>query len=180
MASRPPRVLLVHANPFQRVTPVPPYGLERIRTAAEPTGADITILDPYLVSDRPVKTAVETAKRLDPDVVGVGIRIVDDCIVIDSLDDRDEAFDVEWFMPEIRRLVQSLQQAAPRALFVAGGAAFSAMPADCLAYLGLEYGVVGAGENAFRSLLERVADGGSLAGIAGLVRRGEPEPLRSY
>ena len=36
-----PRVLLVHANPFQQVMPVPPYGLERIRTAAADTGAEI-------------------------------------------------------------------------------------------------------------------------------------------
>jgi hypothetical protein len=28
-----PRVLLVHANPFQQVTPVPAYGLERLKTA---------------------------------------------------------------------------------------------------------------------------------------------------
>ena len=32
------RALLVHANPFQRVTPVPAYGLERLRTAAQEHG----------------------------------------------------------------------------------------------------------------------------------------------
>src|SRR5689334_765962 len=60
------RALLVHANPFQRVMPVPPYGLERIRTAAAGTGAEIEIVDPYLVSDRPVEAAVEAARRLRP------------------------------------------------------------------------------------------------------------------
>ena len=33
VTGRSRRVLLVHANPFQRVTPVPAYGLERLRTA---------------------------------------------------------------------------------------------------------------------------------------------------
>ena len=39
------RVLLVHANPLQRMLPVPPYGLERIRTAAVATGADVELLE---------------------------------------------------------------------------------------------------------------------------------------
>jgi hypothetical protein len=47
----PRRVLLVHANPFQRVTPVPAYGLERLRTAIEPTGAEVMLIDPFLVSE---------------------------------------------------------------------------------------------------------------------------------
>ena len=49
------RVLLVHANPFQRVTPVPAYGLERLRTAIEPTGAEVELIDPYLVVGRPAR-----------------------------------------------------------------------------------------------------------------------------
>jgi pyruvate-formate lyase-activating enzyme len=168
------RVLLVHANPFQQVTPVPPYGLERIRAAAEPTGAEIEILDPYLVSTEPVETAVRTAERLRPDVIGLGIRIIDDCIVIDRLGGADDRpFDVSWFLPEQRRLRRALGRAAPDALFVCGGAAFSTMPLEILEYLEVEYGVVGAGEAAFRRLVERVRDGRPLEGIPGLVRRGD-------
>ena len=178
------RVLLVHANPFQQVTPVPPYGLERIRAAVEPMGADVEILDPYLLSDHPIEFAVDVASRLQPDVIGLGIRIVDDCIVVDPSDaaaaDRGRPFDVTWFMPEIRRLLLALEQAAPDALLVAGGAAFSAMPGECLDYLELEYGIVGAGEDAFRELLRRVAGRLPLEGVPGLVRRGEAEPLHAY
>ena len=53
------RVLLVHANPFQRVTPVPAYGLERLRTAAEEAGAEVQLLDQYLVSEDPLGAARE-------------------------------------------------------------------------------------------------------------------------
>src|SRR3989442_547682 len=86
-AGSSPRVLLVHANPFQRVTPVPAYGLERLRTAAEPTGAVIELLDPYLVSEDPLAAARAAAERFRPDIVGLGVRIIDDCIVVDRLDD---------------------------------------------------------------------------------------------
>src|SRR5437867_4881410 len=80
------RVFLVHANPFQRVTPVPAYGLERLRTAIEPSGAEVELLDPYLVSEDPLGTARAAAERFRPDVIGLGIRIIDDCIVIDRLE----------------------------------------------------------------------------------------------
>src|ERR1700694_5463866 len=96
------RVLLVHANPFQRVTPVPAYGLERLRTAAEPTGAEVEILDPYLFSEDPIAAARAAAARLRPDVIGLGVRIIDDCIVVDRLEaPADEPIDVSFLLPEV-------------------------------------------------------------------------------
>src|SRR2546423_4450236 len=94
------RVLLVHANPFQRVTPVPAYGLERLRTAAEEAGAEVELLDPYLVSEDPLEAAREAAARFHPDIVGLGIRIIDDCIVVDRLEG-DDTIDVSFLLPEI-------------------------------------------------------------------------------
>jgi len=139
-----PRVLLVHANPFQQVMPVPPYGLERIRTAAADTGAEIEIVDPYLVSDRPLEAAAEAARRMRPAVVGLGVRVVEDCIVVDDSGGADDRpFDLVWFMPELLRLRRAIAEAAPDALFLLGGAAFSAMPRECLDYLDVEHGVVG-------------------------------------
>src|SRR5437773_9586895 len=149
----PPRVLLVHANPFQRVTPVPAYGLERLRTAAEDAGAEVELLDPYLVSEDPLGTAREAARSFRPDLIGLGIRIIDDCIVVDRLDaPDDEPIDVSFLLPEIRELRQALGEAAPDAAVVAGGAGFSACPQECLEFLGVDYGVVGAGEEAMAML----------------------------
>jgi pyruvate-formate lyase-activating enzyme len=175
------RVLLVHANPFQRVTPVPPYGLERVRTAAEAAGASVEILDPYLISARPVETAAEAALRIRPHVIGLGLRVVEDCIVVDRLDGDDESpYDLTWFLPEIRRLRDALRSAAPEAVVVLGGAGFSAMPGECLDYLAVEYGVVGAGESAFPELLRRVRAGLPLDGVPGLTRRGKRDHLAAY
>src|SRR5438309_7827314 len=129
----PRRVLLVHANPFQRVTPVPAYGLERLRTAAAATGAEIEILDPYLFSEKPVAAAREAAERLRPDVIGLGVRIIDDCIVVDRLEaPADEPIDVSFLLPEVLELRNTLREAAPEAIFVVGGAGFSACPQECL------------------------------------------------
>jgi hypothetical protein len=174
-AGSPSRVLLVHANPFQRVTPVPAYGLERVRTAAEEAGAEVEILDPYLVSDDPLGLARETAKRFRPDLVGLGIRIIDDCIVVDRLDGA-EPIDVSFLLPEIRELRRALGEAAPDATFVAGGAGFSACPQECLEFLDVEYGVVGAGEAAIAGLVSDTPRGQT----PGLVQKGQANGIGSY
>jgi radical SAM superfamily enzyme YgiQ (UPF0313 family) len=177
VAGRPLRVLLVHANPFQRVTPVPAYGLERLRTAAEGTGAEVELLDPYLVSEDPLGTARQAAEAFRPDVIGLGIRIIDDCIVVDRLDAPDDVpIDVSFLLPEILELRRALAEAAPEAAFVAGGAGFSACPQECLEYLDVEYGVVGAGEEAMAVL----CSGTSWDQVPGLVRRGQADGIGAY
>lgn len=175
--SGPPRVLLVHANPFQRVTPVPAYGLERLRTAIEPTGAEVELIDPYLLSEDPLGAARATAERFQPDVIGLGIRIIDDCIVVDRLEaPADEPIDVSFLLPEILELRRALADAAPKATFLAGGAGFSACPQECLEFLGVDYGVVGAGEAALAS----VCGGQPLDEIPGVIRRGQPDGIGAY
>jgi len=169
------RVLLVHANPFQRVTPVPAYGLERVRTAAEEAGAEVRLVDPYLVSEDPLGTAREAALAFRPDLVGLGIRIIDDCIVVDRLDG-DGPIDVSFLLPEIRELRDALGEAAPEAMFVAGGAGFSACPQECLEFLGIDYGVVGAGEDAMAMLCSDASQGHT----PGLVRRGQADGIGAY
>lgn len=177
-AGEPLAVLLVHANPFQRAIPVPPYGLERVAAAAETAGAKVMIIDPFLFSEAPLEDAAAAARRVRPEVIGVGLRVVDDCITINRLDARaDQPIDVSWFMPEIRDLCDRLRAAAPQSVLVAGGAAFSAFPQECLEYLGIEYGVVGAGESAFAELLRRWTQGRALEGAPGVVRRGEASSL---
>ena len=177
VARSPERVLLVHANPFQRVTPVPAYGLERLRTAIEPLGVEVELIDPYLVSEDPLEAARAAAERFRPDVIGLGIRIIDDCIVVDRLEaPDDEPIDVSFLLPEILELRRVLSEAAPEAMFLAGGAGFSACPQECLEFLGVDYGVVGAGEEA----LTAICQGEPLEKIPGVVRRGEPQGIGAY
>ena len=171
------RVLLIHANPFQRVTPVPAYGLERLRTALDSTSVEVELLDPYLFSEDPLAAARAAAERFRPDVIGLGVRIIDDCIVVDRLDaPAEEPIDVTFLLPEILELRRVLGEAAPEALFLVGGAGFSACPQECLEYLAVDYGVVGAGEEA----LTAICEGQAPDAIPGVVRRGKPEGISAY
>jgi hypothetical protein len=171
------RVLLIHANPFQRVTPVPAYGLERLRTALDSTSVEVELLDPYLFSEDPLASAHAAAERFRPDVIGLGVRIIDDCIVVDRLDaPAEEPIDVSFLLPEILELRRVLGEAAPEALFVVGGAGFSACPQECLEYLAVDYGVVGAGEEA----LVAICEGRELDRIPGVVRRGGEQGIGAY
>src|SRR6476619_476148 len=176
-AGRRRRVLLVHANPFQRVTPVPAYGLERLRTAAEEAGAEVQLLDPYLVSEEPLRAAREAALAFRPDLIGLGIRISDDWIVVGRLDGPDdEPIVVSCLLPEILELRRALGEVAPEAMFVAGGAGFSACPQECLEFLGVDYGVVGAGEAA----LAMLCSDASWDQVPGLGRRGQADGVGAY
>ena len=141
---------------------------------------EVEIPDPYLVAVDPVEAAARHAHERRPDVVGPGLRIVEDCIVIDDPDAETEAAeDITWFMPEIRG-PRGARRGCPEALFLCGGAAFSAFPRECLDYLEVERGVVGAGEVPFRLALDRLASGAELGAIPGLVRRGDTDALDAY
>ena len=127
------------------------------------------------MSEDPIGTAREAAERFRPDVIGLGIRIIDDCIVVDSLEG-EEPIDVSFLLPQVRELREALAEVAPEATFVAGGAGFSACPQECLEYLDLEYGVVGAGEAAIAALVSDVPRGQT----PGLVRKGEADGIEAY
>jgi len=177
-----PRVLLIHANPFQQVMPVPPYGLERLRTAVEDL-ADVRILDPYLVADDPLARTASEIGAFCPDLIGLGIRVVEDCVVIDSLEG-PAATDVYSFLPEIRALRDQVAECAPALPMIVGGAAFSYFPHELLELLAIEHGVVGAGEQVMRRVVERLAAGEDWRSAPGLTHRGgrgaPPAPAMTF
>jgi radical SAM superfamily enzyme YgiQ (UPF0313 family) len=61
-------------------------------------------------------------------------------------------------------------------MLVAGGAGFSACPQECLEYLDVEYGVVGAGEAAIAALVSATSE----CQAPGLVRKGQPDGIAAY
>jgi anaerobic magnesium-protoporphyrin IX monomethyl ester cyclase len=175
-----PTVLLVHANPLQRVLPVPPYGLELVAASLDGAARSCEIVDPFLTDERPIAAAIEAARRSSADVIGLGLRVLEDCIPIDGLDERDDPLDVHSVVPEVRELVGALREARPEATIVLGGAGFSACPSEALEALGVSLGVVGAGEAPFRALVEQLGAGAAVDRIPGVVRRGDPVAARAY
>ena len=89
------RVCLVHANPWQTWRPVPPYGLHRLRTALEASGAVVSIVDPYL--ERPEDEAeghlTARLRELAPDLVGFSLRVVDTLVPVETTDGDDGSSD---------------------------------------------------------------------------------------
>src|SRR5690348_8213722 len=87
------RVCLVHANPWQTWRPVPPYGLHRLRTALEASGAVVTIVDPYL--ERPEDEAeghlTTRLREIVPDLVGFSLRVIDTLVPVETTDGPDDS-----------------------------------------------------------------------------------------
>jgi radical SAM superfamily enzyme YgiQ (UPF0313 family) len=170
-----PRVLLIHANPMQEALPVPAYGLERLATAVADR-AEVEIIDPYLTAKDAEAETRAVLERLEPDLVGLGVRVVEDCIVIDDLGGESSS-DVHSFLPEIKALVETIRRQAPETPVVVGGSAFSYFPQEMLDYLEVEWGVVGAGEETFSALVERLGDEEGWLRLPGVVKRGESKGL---
>ena len=113
-------------------------------------------------------------------MIGLGLRVLEDCIPIDGLAECDAPLDVHSVIGEVRQLVAALREARPEATLVVGGAGFSACPAEALEELAVPLGVVGAGERPFRAIVERIAAGAEIGSIPGVVRRGEAIAPQTY
>ena len=129
-----------------------------MRGALDGVARSCEIVDPFLIDERPLAAAVEAARRTSADVIGLGLRVLEDCIPIDGLDERAEPLDVHSVIGEVRELVAALREARPDATIVLGGAGFSACPSEALEALDVPLGVVGAGERPFRALVARRAE----------------------
>ena len=174
------RVALVHANPWQAMRPVPPYGLHRLRTALVARGAHVDILDPYLSWPAEAAPAALGAAlaALAPDLIGFSLRVLDTLMPVESTDGDDASSDSTPLLEGIRAVVEAARAAAPGVPLVLGGAAFPTAPHELLELLGVDLGILGNGEAALVDLAARLRDGADLDGVAGLVRAGIRTPVR--
>jgi radical SAM superfamily enzyme YgiQ (UPF0313 family) len=195
MADLAPRVLLLYASEIRSTViddflRVPPLGLFYLRGALQARGWETHIIhvvpDHFApVADDEEAVAYRAALRAEiqafaPTTIGYSFRNL-----------------LHWGEPptNLRRLVNffSISVEEPIVRFVrgvsdapmiGGGSGLSLAPRLYLDRLGLEYGVVGEGERVFPELVGRLAVGGDVADLPGLVFRvgGEirvnpPEPI---
>ncbi len=137
-----PKILLVYANPAITVTPVPPYGAERVAQCFRLSGCDVRLVAPWL-EPQPL-AAFKKALAWEPDLVGFSIRNVDDALIVRTAEGKGP-IDTTFYLPQIRPLVQAAQ--AKQIPILAGGAALSSMPEGLLDYLGIRFGILGAAED---------------------------------
>jgi radical SAM superfamily enzyme YgiQ (UPF0313 family) len=154
------RVLMIAANTERINLPTLPLGAALVAAATEADGHEVAFLD--LMGEAEPEVAVRRRiQRVQPDVIGISVR---------NIDDQDMARPI-FLLDKVRPVVDACRQVSD-APVVLGGAGFTLFPGPVLAHLGADYGVAGEGEEAFPALLERLEEGGDGAAVPGVFAPG--------
>jgi len=137
------RVSLIYARSNTSIQP--PLGLLWIAAVLEQDGHHVQLVDPLPGDER----SVDDVERFAPDLVGLSILTTE--------------------YPRARQLTQTLKKRLPTARYCAGGVHPTALPAETMADLGLDFAVVGEGERTMQEVCERLANGSRLGEVRGLV-----------
>lgn len=146
----------------------PPLGLAYLAAALRERGADVTVID--AVGEAPTRVRPmrqhehllryglsdeEIVRRVPPDARIIGVTAM---------------FSEEW--PLVRDVIRAISKAIPNAVVIAGGEHVTAAPELVLRECdGVVACVLGEGEETIVELVERLADGLPLDGVAGIVYR---------
>jgi radical SAM superfamily enzyme YgiQ (UPF0313 family) len=153
------RVLLVNANRARELLAVPPIGLAYVAEAAWRAGHQVEVLD-LMTSRRPELAVATAVARLQPEVVGISVRNLDN-IAHQRL---------TYYLDEVGALIDRLR-ATTTVPIVLGGPAISVLGGPVLNHLKADYAVVGDGEDAFVRLLQALEEGGEPSAVPNLCHR---------
>ncbi len=134
------RLLFLSPNRLRLVVPPLPVGLASV-VSALPPGHDFEVLD-FMFLEDPLTELRRRVESFRPDIIGISVRNIDN----------QSSREAESYFPEIRDLVLELRQLTPAAIIL-GGAGFSVMPREFMAYIDADFGLAGEGEEAFRAFL---------------------------
>lgn len=141
------RVLLVSANRERLPSPVVPIGVLAVAGAVR-DAHDVSVLDLCFEAD-PKEALRERIRSFRPDVIGLGIRNLH----TNAYDGTSQQL-IADYAALVRTMKAETKNSAP---VVIGGAGFSLRPNTLLPELGGDFGVVGEGEWAFRSIVDMLA-----------------------
>jgi radical SAM superfamily enzyme YgiQ (UPF0313 family) len=154
------RVLIISANTEKLNMPVLAIGPAIVCAAARQAGHEVTLLD-LMSEPEPVGAVHRAVATARPEVIGVSVRNIDDQDMVEP----------SFLMEKVRPAVEACR-ASSQAPIVLGGPGYSIFPDAALTYLDADYGLRGDGDEAFPELLQRLARGEDLGGLAGLHVRG--------
>lgn len=179
------RVLLLYTDKYYLVKQVYPYGLDLIANYLRHHGYSVSIEFPFLPELDPESNLTEVLGRTDPDLIGLSLRNLDTTMSCEPYGEhKGPGYQTFFFLPELIRLVDILRSLRPDVPIVIGGGAFTISPVPILQMLGIDYGIVGQGEEPLRQLLEAYPDKGKIAKIPNVVfksgNRFHINPVRSY
>ena len=135
-----PKILLVYANPMISAIPVAPYGMERIAQSFQLAGCQVTMIAPFIEEDPLLH--LEDYLGEDWSLIGLSVRNIDDALVVRH-EEGDTPFDLEFFLDDVRPLVQRCIESIGSDKVVLGGTALSSGPLPVLRYLGGEIALSG-------------------------------------
>lgn len=153
------RLLFVSANRYRYVASMP-LGLASVIAQIDASRHEIEALD-LMFSETPEDDLRSALLDLDPDLIGISIRNIDNQRRVNN----------EYFLPDAKRIVE-LCRSHSEATIVLGGAAFTTTPIAVFDYLEPDLGIAGEGELVFSELLERLEQGDDHTDLPGLVWRG--------
>ena len=155
----PSRILVLSVNRELAPQPVMPIGAAWVAEALHQAGFIVEFLD-LCFEKKPLRRITGAVQAFNPDGIAVSIRNIDNC---DFLAPKS-------YLPEIREMTDCLKSCTNAPILI-GGSGVSIMPLQILDYLGLDFAVVGEGEEAAVRFFQAVnpADGRREPGI---VRRG--------
>ncbi|HDZ89644.1 MAG TPA: radical SAM protein [Deltaproteobacteria bacterium] len=165
------RVLLLYVDRYYLIKQVYPFGLDLIASYLREHGHQVTLEYPFLPGPDLKSNLSEILERTRPQVVGLGIRNIDTCMSCEAYGDYgDGEYRTFYFLPDVREIAGLIKKHAPGMPVVAGGGGFTISPEAILKYLGLEYGIVGQGEESLLRFIEAWPDREKLGRIPGLAR----------
>jgi radical SAM superfamily enzyme YgiQ (UPF0313 family) len=150
------KVLLISANTSEINMPTLPLGLVSVATATKDAGHVVEVLD-LLAQYEPLAQVKATIEKLQPDVIGISVRNID-----------DQSMENTRFMLQDVKDVISACRMHSSAPIILGGAGYSIFPESVLEYLGADAGIQGEGETIFPALLEKLQKGLRLSEISGI------------
>lgn len=153
------RVLLVSPNRERSPDIVPPLAFAHLAPVLSAAGIEVATLDLQLVPDGEAALR-EKLEEVQPSVVGLSIRNLDNCAWPDSVS----------FLPQLSGLVGILQ--AYGVPVIVGGAGVGIMPEAVLTVLGLDVAVAGEAEHVLVPLVRTLAAGKPVPELPGVVVRG--------
>jgi len=149
------RVFLISSNISTDPYPVYPLGMAIVAGALDGAGHEVRQFD-FLVYDQDCRRLQGDLEAFNADVVCLSLRNIDN---VDSF-----SSDKNWYLTDAKRLIETIRTISS-APVVVGGPAFSILPEEILSYLGADYGVVGEGEQAVPTLIDRISRGEKVEAI---------------
>jgi radical SAM superfamily enzyme YgiQ (UPF0313 family) len=130
------KILIISTNREMAPQPVAPIGAAWVAESLMQAGFRVKLVDLSFEKEPEARVVSEIAK-FKPDGVGLSVRNVDNG---DFLSPRS-------FMPELKSIADAVKSCTDARIII-GGSGVSVMPQQMLDYLGLDFAVVGEGEEA--------------------------------